>query len=108
MKDFSDIKSQVKQVLEEVKDGVQLSDFWQKYLGKTGVISGLMKEMKSIPPEEKPTFGKAVNEVRVWAQELYNTKQAEIKEFELKKRYERETVDVTMPALKREIGRAHV
>lgn len=107
MKDFSDIKSQVKQVLEEVKDGVQLSDFWQKYLGKTGVISGLMKEMKSVPPEEKPTFGKAVNEVRVWAQELYNTKQAEIKEWELKKRYERETIDVTMPALKRPAGNLH-
>ena len=86
MKDFSEIKDQVKQVLEEVKDGVQLSDFWQKYLGKTGVISGLMKEMKTVPPEEKPSFGKAVNDVRVWAQDLYNTKQAEIKKYELEKR----------------------
>lgn len=107
MKDFGDIKEQVKQVLNEVRDGVQLSDFWQKYLGKTGVISGLMKEMKSVPPEEKPSFGKAVNEVREWAQNLYNTKQAEIREFELKRRYERETIDVTMPALKRAPGNLH-
>lgn len=107
MKDFGEIKEQVKQVLGEVKDGVQLSDFWQKYLGKTGVISGLMKEMKTVPPEEKPTFGKAVNDVRVWAQELYNSKQSEIKEFELKKRYEREAVDVTMPALKRATANLH-
>lgn len=107
MKDFSEIKDQVKQVLEEVKDGVQLSDFWQKYLGKTGVISGLMKEMKTVPPEEKPSFGKAVNDVRVWAQDLYNTKQAEIKKYELEKRYEREAVDVTMPALKRPAGNLH-
>lgn len=107
MKDFGDIKEQVKAKLEEVADGVQLSDFWQKYLGKTGVISGLMKEMKSVPPEEKPTFGKAVNDVRVWAQELYNEKQAEIKRYELEKRYEREALDVTAPALKRPTGNLH-
>lgn len=107
MKDFSEIKEQVKSKIDEVKDGVQLSEFWQSYLGKTGVISGLMKEMKAVPPEEKPLFGKAVNDVRVWAQELYQTKQAEIKQRELERRYERETVDVTMPALKRAPGNLH-
>lgn len=107
MKDFSEIKEQVKSKIAEVKDGAQLSEFWQSYLGKTGVISGLMKEMKSVPPEEKPNFGKAVNDVRVWAQELYQTKQAEIKQHELERRYERETVDVTMPALKRAPGNLH-
>ena len=107
MKDFSEIKEQVKSKIADVKDGAQLSEFWQSYLGKTGVISGLMKEMKSVPPEEKPLFGKAVNDVRVWAQELYQTKQAEIKQRELERRYERETVDVTMPALKRAPGNLH-
>lgn len=107
MKDFSEIKEQVKSKIAEVKDGAQLSEFWQNYLGKTGVISGLMKEMKSVPPEEKPLFGKAVNDVRVWAQELYQTKQAEIKQHELERRYEREAVDVTMPALKRAPGNLH-
>lgn len=74
MKDFSEIKEQVKSKLAEVKDSERLADFWQTYLGKTGVISGLMKEMKSVAPEEKPLFGKAVNDVREWAQELYRTK----------------------------------
>ncbi|MCH5206666.1 MAG: phenylalanine--tRNA ligase subunit alpha [Oscillospiraceae bacterium] len=107
MKDFSEIKEQVKAKLAEVADSEKLSDFWQTYLGKTGVISGLMKEMKSVPPEEKPLFGKAVNDVREWAQELYRTKQAEIKEFELKHRYEREAVDVTMPAAGSTQGNLH-
>ena len=89
MKDFSEIKEQYKQKIGDVLDSEQLSEFWQKYLGKTGVISGLMKEMKSVPPEEKPSFGKAVNDVRVWAQELYQTKQAEIKQKQLERRYEK-------------------
>ncbi len=107
MKDFSEIKEQIKTKIADVKDAVQLSDFWQSYLGKTGIISGLMKEMKTVSPEEKPLFGKAVNDVRVWAQNLYNEKQAQIKELELQLRYEREAVDVTMPALRRPQGNLH-
>ena len=61
MKDFSEIKEQVKASIEQIADSEKLSEFWQKYLGKTGVISGLMKEMKSVSPEEKPLFGKAEN-----------------------------------------------
>ena len=107
MKDFSEIKEQVKASIEQIADSEKLSEFWQKYLGKTGVISGLMKEMKSVSPEEKPLFGKAVNDVRVWAQELYTAKQAEIKQKELEQRYEKEAVDVTMPALRRAPANLH-
>lgn len=107
MKDFSEIKEQVKAKIGEVRDGASLSEFWQNYLGKAGIIQGLMKEMKSVAPEEKPLFGKAVNEVREWAQELYRSKQEEIKKLELKARYEKETVDVTLPALRRAVGNLH-
>lgn len=107
MRDFSEIKEQVKAKIEEVKDGAQLSEFWQNYLGKGGVVTGLMKEMKSVPNEEKPSFGKAVNDVREWVQEIYRTKQAQIKAKELEKRYEREAVDVTMPAGKMAQGNLH-
>ena len=104
MKDFSEIKEQVKAKIGEVKDGASLSEFWQNFLGKAGVIQGLMKEMKNVSPEEKPLFGKAVNDVREWAQELYRQKQDEIKKLELNARYEKETVDVTLPALRRAPG----
>lgn len=107
MRDFSDIKEQVKKKIEEVKDGGQLSEFWQSYLGKGGVVTGLMKEMKSVPNEEKPLFGKAVNDVREWVTEVYKTKQAQIKQMELEHRYEREAIDVTMPAMKREPANLH-
>lgn len=107
MKDFNEIKEQVRTKIGEVRDSAQLSEFWQSYLGKTGVISKLMKEMKNVSPEEKPLFGKAVNEVRVWAQEQYQEKQSQIKKLERELRYEREAIDVTMPAMKRAPGNLH-
>ncbi len=107
MRDFNELKQQYQQEISAVANSEQLSVFWQKYLGKTGVIAGLMKEMKSVPPEEKPQFGKLVNEVRVWAQDIYQQKQADIKNAELMQRYEDEAIDVTMPALKRPQGNLH-
>ena len=107
MRDFSEIKEQVKSQIEKVKDGAQLSEFWQNYLGKGGVVTGLMKEMKNVPNEEKPNFGKAVNDVREWVQDIYKTKQAQIKAKELEKRYEHEAVDVTMPAGNTAPGNLH-
>ena len=38
---------------------------------KTGKIGQLMKEMKSIAPEDRASFGKSVNELKEWAQQCF-------------------------------------
>ena len=64
MLNMEELKSTYLADLGLVKDDEQLSAFWQKYFGKGGSIQGLMKEMKNVPKEEKPAFGKMVNEVK--------------------------------------------
>ena len=107
MRNFDELKNEFQAALLAVTDNEQLSVFWQNYLGKNGKISGLMKEMKNLLNEEKKEFGKVANEMRVWAQELYQEKQAEVKTLELKKRYEDEAVDVTVPTASIEAGNLH-
>lgn len=107
MANFEELKNKFVSELEAVANDAQLSDFWQSYLGKNGVISGLMKQMKDLTQEEKKEFGKVANEVRVWAQEQYQDKQKEIKELELKHRYEKEALDVTIPSKKIKAGNLH-
>ena len=50
--------------INEAKAERSLQDVKVNYLGKKGVITGLMKEMKELPKEERPEFGQLVNEVR--------------------------------------------
>ena len=38
-----------------------VEDFKVKFLGKKGLITGLMKQMGSLSNEERPAFGKEVN-----------------------------------------------
>lgn len=65
---------------------------------KTGKIGQLMKEMKSIAPEDRASFGKSVNELKEWAQQCFAELDEKMKEKELRRRYESERIDVTMPA----------
>jgi len=97
MRDLEELKKKFAADLEEAKDSDKLSGFWQNYLGKSGAISTLMKEMKDLDKEQKKEFGKIVNEVRSWAQDKYQERQKVIADFERRHRYEKETIDVTVP-----------
>ncbi len=107
MKNFDELKNQFEEDIRDITDEDVLAGFWQKHLGKNGVISNLMKNMKEIPKEEKPEYGKRVNEVRAWAQKMYQEKQEEVKNAQLLKRYKSEKIDVTLPVKEEEIGNLH-
>ena len=64
MQDYSIIKEKAFQEIEKATTSSELVDLRVKYLGKTGEISLLMKNMKDIAPEERASFGKIVNELK--------------------------------------------
>lgn len=101
------IKAEYQSDLVLVEDAKQLSEFWAKYFGKGGKIQGLMGGIKKVPKEEKKAYGQAVNEVKTWAQALYDAKKEEIDKKALLARYEEEAIDVTLPAKANGAGNLH-
>ncbi len=91
------IKAEYQAELAQIEDAKQLAAFWTKYLGKSGAIQGLMSGIKNVPKEERKAYGQAVNEIKNWAQDLYDAKKEEIEKKEMLARYEDEAVDVTLP-----------
>ena len=77
------------------------------FLGKKGRITGVMKQMGQLSPEERPAFGQSANEVRSFIENMIAEKKKEIKARELEKALEKETVDVTMPATPMTEGSLH-
>ena len=74
---------------------------------KKGVISEMMKEMRSIPAEQRAEYGKRVNALKAWAQERFDELGSQVKERELACRYEQEKVDITLPAERTHAGKLH-
>lgn len=105
---LSELKQKIENGLEELKSSKELYEFKSKYLeGKKSKISGLMKEMKNIAPEERANYGKSVNELKEWALGRFQKVEEEMKERELQKKYESEKIDLTLPAEETAIGNLH-
>ncbi len=79
----------------------------ERFLSRTGEIPNLMKEMKDIPKEDRPAFGKIINEFKVWAESRFDEVDEAIKKADLAAKNASEAVDVTMPATKNETGALH-
>lgn len=78
-----------------------------KYLGKTGIVSELTKNMRDLSNEERALVGKFATEIRNKVNELLESKDKEIKEAILNKRLEEEAIDITLPSRKIKTGSMH-
>ena len=104
---MEEIKSTYPAELEVINDAKTLADFWMKYLGKGGEIQKLMGGIKNVPNEEKKAYGQAVNEIKNWAQGLYDAKKESIDKQAMLARYEEEKIDVTLPVDEASAGNLH-
>ena len=76
-------------------------------VGKTGSISGLLKTLGAMSPEERKTQGAAINALRDKVQEAIAAKKAALEAAELDARLASETLDLSLPAPYRRKGSVH-
>ena len=84
-----------------------LAAFWQEYLSKNGKVSGLMKQLRNVAPEERPAAGKIINEFKQKLTADYEAAAERINATELAARNAAEAVDITLPAKRRALGALH-
>ena len=84
-----------------------LNEIRVNVLGKKGELTSILKSMKDVAPEDRPKVGQMVNEVREEIEKgLEETKkrlEAAVREAKLAS----ETIDVTLPAKKNNVGHRH-
>ena len=78
-----------------------------QYLGKTGELNALLKQLGSLPPEEKKTVGAFINECKQRFQAAYDAKRAELAEAKLQAQLAAEALDITLPGRAQENGGLH-
>lgn len=105
---FQEIREQFLGEAEQRLDSQAVYELRKRYLDrKEGIVSALMKEMKSIPAEQKAEFGQKVNGLKDWVLEHLSALEERVRAAELKSRYEREKIDVTIPGKKITRGNLH-
>ena len=105
---FEAIREQFRTEAKERMDSSAIYELRKKYLDrKGGLVNGLMKEMKSIPAEEKAEYGQGVNQLKDWVLENLQKMEEKARALELQHRYEKEKIDITIPAAKIRRGNLH-
>ncbi len=112
---MSDVmKEKLEQILNDAMAKIQESDALDKlndvrvsFLGKKGVLTGVLKGMKDVAQEERPLIGQMVNETRVKIEKHLEETKKELEAKILEAKLEEEVIDVTLPAKKQALGHRH-
>jgi phenylalanyl-tRNA synthetase alpha chain len=83
------------------KQGVEA--FRLKYVSKKGAVSELFEELKQVPPDQKRTLGKVLNELKQAAE----TKLTELNDLAESTGPAQTDIDLTLPPIPNKIGNLH-
>jgi phenylalanyl-tRNA synthetase alpha chain len=90
--------------LRAAEDLTALEQARVNYLGSHGKFTALMKQLGSLPKEEKPAAGKTINTVKGELEAALTQRRGEL---ELKAALPKEPTDFTLPGRRRPLGKLH-
>ena len=105
--DLAAIQAEFATALRSAGSEKDLTDLKARVLGRKGSLTAVLKELGSLPPEDRQTYGKRVNELKVHMEEALDAALRALAERELEARLEAEWVDISLDAGRREVGNLH-
>jgi len=99
------IKADFNEEIGNASTSNELEQIRIKYLSRNGIITKLFDVLKSISGEDKPVFGKLLNDLRNEATEVFNNKKSIIESNQLP---DSGSIDLTLPGKGVKIGSRHI
>ncbi len=101
------IRAEAISALESAKDAADLDALRVKYLGKKGELTGVLKMMGRLSPEERPVMGQLANDVRAALENALEACSKKLEAAALERRLRDEALDVTIPGKPVALGHQH-
>ncbi len=104
MKKLEQIQARIDSI-QEIADKSSLESLRKELLGKGGTFQTLLKELKSVPKDDRPEFGKKVNELKNRAAEALENR---FKELQDTLGEDVSDLDYTLPGITPSYGKLHL
>lgn len=104
---FNDLREQAKERILEAGSLLELAEIETMYLGRKGRLTQLSRSVGSLAPDDRPAFGRLVNEAKAELEELVAARREDLAEREAEERLRSEALDVTLPGRLYTVGRQH-
>jgi len=102
------LQDEALETLAQVSDAAALEAWRVRFLGRKGALAEAMKVLGSLPREERPAYGAAVNEVKATLETAFRERQEALKAEALATELAAGAVDVTLPGRPPVLGHLHV
>ena len=104
---LASIRAQALAAMEGAQDAAALEALRVQYLGKKGELTAVLKQMGKLSAEERPAMGQLANEVRAALETALEAQAKKLEAEALEARLKAETLDVTIPGKRVELGHRH-
>ena len=101
------LRKQFQQDLQSVRDTQGVEQLKVRYLGKKGPVADLMNALRECSHEERPHFGKQINDLKVEFSALCDGALEAFRKAEVAVQLAHEKLDTTLPGRKKFHGRKH-
>ena len=101
------LRKEIDAKIKEVKDMSALNELKNNYLSKKGPVSELTSKLRDLSVEQKKEFGKLITDFRNDISSKIDTLKEKYEAEELKKKLEKEKIDVTLPSTRIKRGSKH-
>jgi len=107
LEQITGILTEAKILVDQASSLSELEHIRVTFLGKKGKLTEILKQLGQLSAEERPKVGQEVNQAKAELQTLLSEKQTSFKRTELNKQLSQESIDVTLPGRRSEMGSLH-
>ncbi|MBI2648026.1 MAG: phenylalanine--tRNA ligase subunit alpha [Candidatus Wildermuthbacteria bacterium] len=107
MRDIAGIKTEAIRAFADVKTVQELEAVFRSYLGRKGALNEILRELSTLPKEERITRGKEANDLKKELEALYASRLEGVRAKDALESVATDVLDVTAPGTAARRGHLH-
>lgn len=107
MDNLEEIITEATNLMNSVEDAIELENVKARYLGKSGILTDLLKGLGKLSSEQRPVMGSLINEAKNRLETTLKLRRETIQAKELEAKLTEEALDVTLPGRGNRLGNLH-
>src|SRR3954465_10170826 len=94
---LDELRSEAEAAVAAVADPPELEELRVRYLGRKSELTGVLRGIRELPPEQRGPVGQAANQVRQALEQILAERQKALEDSELERTLSQARIDVPRP-----------
>jgi len=94
---LDELRSEAEAAVAAAAEPAQLEEIRVRYLGRKSELTGVLRGIRELPPEQRGPVGQAANQVRQALEQMLTERQTALENVDLERSLSEDRIDVTLP-----------